>query len=47
MNIFNDYSFANLSQEDIDAINNTQTSIKQKTNEDIVLIAYKKNKTAE
>ena len=44
MKAYEGYSIATLSQNQIDIINNTEQAIQQNSNDDIVLIAYKKNK---
>ncbi len=46
MEAFKDYTIAELTQAQIDVINNAQGALKQNTSEEIVLIAYKKNKAA-
>ena len=43
MNDFEGYSFADLSNQQIEKINETQNILKSVNGEDIVLIAYKKN----
>ncbi len=44
MKSYNGYSIADLTESQIDMVNNTQQSLEQKSGEDIVLIAYKKDK---
>jgi hypothetical protein len=43
---FNDYSVAHISQEDIQTISNLEKTLSDKSNQDIVLIAYQPNKKA-
>ncbi len=44
MKSYNGYSIADLTESQIDMVNNTQQSLEQNSGEDIVLIAYKKDK---
>ncbi len=44
MKSYNGYSIADLTESQIDMVNNTQQSLEQNSEEDIVLIAYKKDK---
>ena len=44
MKSYNGYSLADLTESQIDMINNTQQSLEQNSEDDIVLIAYKKDK---
>ena len=44
MKSYNGYSLANLTESQIDMVNNAQQSLEQNSEEDIVLIAYKKDK---
>ena len=44
MKSYNGYSIADLTESQIDMTNNTQQSLEQNSEDDIVLIAYKKDK---
>ncbi len=44
MKSYNGYSIADLTESQIDMVNNTQQSLEQNSEDDIVLIAYKKDK---
>jgi hypothetical protein len=43
METFSGYSLANLTQSQIDIINNTQQILQQDSDDNIVLVAYKKD----
>lgn len=47
MKDFNDYTVANISDEDIASISKLEKDIKDKDNKDIVLIAYQPKNKAE
>lgn len=47
MKDFNDYTVANISEEDIASISKLEKAIKDKDNKEIVLIAYQPNNKAE
>lgn len=40
----NDFSFANLSEDTLGKVRNMENELRQQTNDDIVLIAYKNTK---
>lgn len=43
---FNDYSVADISEEDIQTISKLEKTLSDKSNQDIVLIAYRPNEKA-
>jgi hypothetical protein len=47
MNVFKDYTVANISEDDILSISKLEQVINEKNNKDIVLIAYQPNNKAE
>lgn len=47
MNSLNNYSVAELTPQQIEKINILQSELKTDTDEDIILVAYKNNRTAD
>lgn len=44
MKSYNGYSIADLTESQIDMVNNSQQALEQNSEEDIVIVAYKKDK---